>query len=470
MADKSKGKELIKNSAIIFLGRVSTRFLSFILLPFYTALLAKEEYGISDLISTYVTLLVPLISLELENGAFRFIIEREGKDEEQNHVLYNVARMTIAILAIYTVGFVLIASFWNIPYAPYVYGRVAVGILCTILLQVARGFRDNIGYSAASFISGVLSVISIIYLIRFCHWGADGVLLGNIIGITFCVLYLIKRLNILSRIKNGQKDDDLQKEILRFSTPLILNAICWWIINAADRTVVTALMGLAANGIYAVSIKFPSAVASLFSIFNLSWLESASVHINDSDRESFFNSVFDNVLRLFGSIGIMLIVCMPVLFKLFVHGDYGEAYQYIPPAMIGAVLNCLANMYNGVYVALKKTDNIARTSLIAGVIDVVVDLVMIRYIGIYATALSTIIAYIWMMWYRGRDIRQYVQVGYSPRTILIVSGLFAIAGICYYTQQLPFEIAGFLICTSGCVRLNRNAAKMILGMIRKKRA
>ena len=54
----NKKKQLAKNTLIIFLGKVCTQLISFFLIPLYTAYLATNEYGIVDLVQTYVTLLV----------------------------------------------------------------------------------------------------------------------------------------------------------------------------------------------------------------------------------------------------------------------------------------------------------------------------------------------------------------------------------------------------------------------------
>ena len=50
----SRSKELVKNTAILTIGKMCTQFVSFLLLPLYTALLSTEEYGIVDLFTTYI--------------------------------------------------------------------------------------------------------------------------------------------------------------------------------------------------------------------------------------------------------------------------------------------------------------------------------------------------------------------------------------------------------------------------------
>ena len=80
----NKKKELAKNTIIIFLGKVCTQLISFLLLPLYTSYLITEEYGFVDLVTTYVTLIVPIITMELEMSVFRYLVDcRKDKDEKK---------------------------------------------------------------------------------------------------------------------------------------------------------------------------------------------------------------------------------------------------------------------------------------------------------------------------------------------------------------------------------------------------
>ena len=67
----NKKKNLMKNTIIIFIGKLCTQLISFFLLPLYTSCLTTSDYGIVDLITTYITLLVPLLTMELEMSICR---------------------------------------------------------------------------------------------------------------------------------------------------------------------------------------------------------------------------------------------------------------------------------------------------------------------------------------------------------------------------------------------------------------
>ena len=52
-----KNKELAKNTIIIIIGKICTQFVSFFLLPLYTAYLETGDLGTVDLLNTYISLL-----------------------------------------------------------------------------------------------------------------------------------------------------------------------------------------------------------------------------------------------------------------------------------------------------------------------------------------------------------------------------------------------------------------------------
>ena len=73
----NKNKELVKNTAIISIGKICTQFLSFLLLPLYTSLLTTKDYGTVDLITTYQQLLGYIVFFQIEQAVFEPEISRK---------------------------------------------------------------------------------------------------------------------------------------------------------------------------------------------------------------------------------------------------------------------------------------------------------------------------------------------------------------------------------------------------------
>ena len=64
----NKYKDLIKNTVILGISRLISPLVSFILLPIFTTLIPPEEFGVVDLLITYIALIVPIVSLRLDLG------------------------------------------------------------------------------------------------------------------------------------------------------------------------------------------------------------------------------------------------------------------------------------------------------------------------------------------------------------------------------------------------------------------
>lgn len=79
-------KQLLKNTAIIAIGKLSTQIVSFLLLPLYTAKLSTEEFGTYDFFVTLSVFLLPIITLLMEESMFRFLIDADDlKSKKTNN-------------------------------------------------------------------------------------------------------------------------------------------------------------------------------------------------------------------------------------------------------------------------------------------------------------------------------------------------------------------------------------------------
>ena len=74
---KGEEKKLLKNSVLLIMGNFSSKLLVFLLVPFYTAVLTTEEYGISDLLVTTSNLVYPVLTLMISTAVLRFSMDKD---------------------------------------------------------------------------------------------------------------------------------------------------------------------------------------------------------------------------------------------------------------------------------------------------------------------------------------------------------------------------------------------------------
>lgn len=464
----NKKKELMKNTVIIFIGKVCTQLISFFLLPLYTGYLSTSDYGIVDLITTYVTLLVPIITLELEMSIFRYLVDSRGNKKDTKTLMSNNFYILTISLIIFAALYMIVTSFWHIPYRFIILVNIIVCTASGNFLQVTRGYGRTLDYSISCIITGLTTIISNIILIAVLGFGAKGMIISMALANFMCSLYLFLRLKMYKEIDFKIVDKPLMKEMFKYSIPLIPNGVSWWVINVSDRTIVTSILGTAANGIYAVSNKFPTILSSLLGIFNLSWSESAALHINSEDCNEFFSDITNTVIKLFTSLGVGMIACMPFIFPLLINSKYADAYNHIPILVLGAVFNVVICLYSAIYIAKKMTKQVATTSIIGAVINVVINIVLIKKIGLYAASISTAVAYFVMMMYRYFDLKKYMDIKYEKNLVLKTVLIFTFAMIIYYQRNIYLDCLSLIVVVIYAYMMNRKFLHETLKDILKK--
>lgn len=464
----SREKSLVKNTIIITIGKVCTQMITFFLLPIYTAVLSTEEFGIVDLLNTLVSLCIPLITFQIEQALFRHLIDSRDDNQEIKNIISTTIVTTIIQSILYLILFFVISPFIHNQYKYFLATNVIAAVFSSIMLQISRGLGDNKKYAFASFLAAVTTVILNVVFIVFLKWGAYGMLSASLIGNIICSIYIfiVKRIYKYISIKDYSKK--LLKKLWKYSLPLVPNALSWWIFNSSDRIIVSSILGIAQNGILSASYKFSAVYITIYNVFNMTWTESAALHINDKDNNEFFSKIINIVLKLFSAICLGIIAFMPFVFPLMINEKFGDAYYQIPILMLASLFNVLVGLLSVIYIAKKDTKAVARTSILAAIINLVVNLGLINFIGLYSASISTLVAYLAMSIYRLRDVRKYIIVKLEKTFVIITLIMIIILFSIYYINNIYLNIIGILVTIIYAWYINKNSLQTILNMVKGK--
>lgn len=447
--------ELIKNTLVIGIGRSFIQFSAFLLLPIYTLFLDPDEYGTGDLIITYATLALPLVTLSLEQGAFRLLVDARADEERKKQVISYLIRMASKLFVVLAVVALLIGVFTNFYLICLALVYVASSIGVTIFTWLSRGTGDARGYSAGSIFVGLSSLVLSVFSISWFSMGLLGMIgslaLANFLGI----IYFAIRLRLDKYMMLGRIDKSVSKELLQFSLPLIPNNLSWWLVNAADRSIITLFLGVSSVGLFAVGLKFSTILISMFTIFWMSWHESASLHINNKDKDSFFSKVTTSNILLFGSLSLVILAVLSVIFPVIIGNEYDAAYAYVPILMVSALFHTVATLYGSIYAAKMSTKKILKTTFLGGVLSVITTVALIGLIGLYAAAVGMVVGYAAMTIYRHYDIRRYVRIRIQWTKVLILVGCALITTGLYYLSIFELNIINIAFSLAVVLLLNK---------------
>ena len=465
----NREKTLIKNTLIITIGKICTQLITFFLLPVYTALLSTEEFGTVDLLSTLISLMLPIITFQIEQAVFRNLIDnRENVENQKRAITTTLVTVTLQSI-LYLILFMIISPLIKNEYKYFLATNVIANIFSSVLLQITRGLGNNKKYALGSFINALLTVLLNVVFIVLLKWGANGMLAGSLIGSVSCSVFILFSMKIYKYIKIKEYSKNLLFKLWKYSLPLIPNAISWWIFNSSDRVIVSSILGIGENGILSAAYKFSGVYITLYNIFNITWTESASLHINDNDSEKYFSNIMNTVIRFFAAVCLGIIAFMPFVFPLLINEKFGAAYNQIPILMISSFFNVIVGLISVIYIAKKNTKSIAKTSIVSAIINIVVNLSLIKFVGLYAASISTLVSFLAMSINRYLDVRKkYLKISIDKSLMISMTIISIGVFVTYYINNLALNIISALIVTIYALIINRNTFGTIFKLIKKK--
>lgn len=464
----NREKALAKNTFIIAIGTFLPKFSSIITLPIITGGLTKAEMGTYDLISTLVSLFLPVATLQIQSAAFRFLIDVREDEKETKRIITNIISFIlptslIALTILYLcLGNVSLVIRWLI--CLYFFSD----ILMLSTQQIVRGLSNNKLYSASSVTISFSNMLLIVLTISVGKQGLVGVLASITIATTIGLILLLVKGHILSRIDLSLLSRKTLLEMLSYSWPMIPNSLSNWVLSFSDRAVLTAFMGLEANAIYSVANKIPALFTTVQGTFVFAWQENASLASKDSDADTYYAEMFDSIFGILVGIMALLIAATPILFWLLIRGDYKEAYYQMPILFMGMLFSSMASFIGGIYVAHKKTRSVGVTTILAAACNLVIDLVFVHKIGIFAASISTLVSYVFLTIYRMVDVQKFQKVKFNTgRFCLLIALLVLMCAICWI-DTVALNVLNIILGCIIAVVVNRKIMKGILLTLKNK--
>lgn len=456
---------LVKNTIIIGFGTMLPKVAGLVTLPIITGCLTKGEMGTYDIITTIISLFLPVITLQIQTAAFRFLLECETQNERKEIIsTMLIFGAGISIAAVVTFYFVLYRFQFITRLLICLY--FLVDILLIMFQQIARGLQQNKLYSASAIIVSFFNMILVLMTVQVIQEGLNGVFFSISIATIAAAIYVSVRLKLFSYFDYKQFSLIRLKEMLSYSWPMIPNSLSNWVMNLSDRVVITASLGLEANAIYSVANKIPNLFTSVQGTFVMAWQENASIASKDDDIAVYYTKMFESVFNILFGIMACLISFSPILFNILVRGDYSDAYLQMPILYIGLLFSAIASFIGGIYVACKKTKSIGFTTIVAAVINLLVSISLVKLIGIYAGSVSTLVSFMVLAVFRMINIRKYVKVDYNiVRISAQIFILIALSILCYQ-QKLIFDIICIILAFFSAVFFNLDVIRLFIKKIK----
>ena len=436
----NKYKTLISNTALISFGTFGSKLLVFLMVRFYTGYLTTSQYGTSDLISQTANLLLPLISLGITDGVFRFAID--SKIDKRSVFSSGVFTITLGGLS-----FIIIAPilFLTHQFDGYIW-LIVVYTMASCYHSLCSKYIRALGSTAFFAVQGIINtslviVFNILFLAVF-NIGITGYVLSVVLadGISALLIFVREKLwrDITLKI-----DKTIFKDILRYSIPMIPATIFWWVTSVSNRYLVNGFIGPEANGIYAVSYKLPTLLTLISTVFMQAWQFSAVTESENDKQEhiDFFSKVWGSFQSIMFLVGAGVVAFSIPLIKILTTDAFFLAWKYVPMLTLAMVFSAFTNFMGSVYIVEKRSKNSFLTTMVGAVLNIILNFILLPSpLGVQGAAIATFVSYLLIFVIRAVNVIKYIPFKMYSKTVIINTVILLVQTV-FMICNLPLNIA-----------------------------
>ena len=369
--------------------------ISFLITPLFTRLLTTEEFGTITVYNSWVDMIGTLAMLSLSSGIFNVGMIDFSKNRDS---------FTSALLGLSNIATVLtMFSFWgmsrlfpsvvSMPDSLYLLMFLYFIFYPATRFWIARQ-RYEYRYKALTLVTILSALLSptvglVAVLLMNENLGVVRLWGTNSILILFGIFFYIRMLQKDKKIYNKK----IFLYALKFSIPLLPHYMAMYILATSDRVMIQSIVGTAEAGLYGLAYTASMIICVVWTAIQGS--------LTPYVYEKLKNDKLDEIAPVaIPCIVIFSLFCFGVVlvapeFILILGGEKYEASTMLIPPLIAAVLFMeMYNLFSMIEFYHKKTLKIMFATLLAAVINILMNLFAISYFGYIAAAYTTLICYI----------------------------------------------------------------------------
>lgn len=466
----TKKNKFLKSTIIYLFGNVLSKIIVFFLLPLYTKYIPVGDMGFYDSAIAVVTFFASVLFLDIGSGIMRFMMEQK-EQTDKNYPIYSGLAIFLSSLLLYTVISLIVG--FTISFEYYIWIVVYGFLLClhTMYGYVARGWGYNNIYALSGVVNTLVQVASNLIFILVLKWDYKSLYISYCLGTLINIIILEFKCKIIKNFSLKYFDKQLFKTLLRFSLPLCVNSIAFWLLGSANKVIVTFMIGEVQNGYLAIANKFTGILFLVSSCFQLAWQELAYSQENDIKKQStgeFYSNAYDLYSKILLAGILIVIPIIKIIFPFFINSNYDASASLVPLALMGTIMSILSGFLGSIFGGIKKTGIIFLSTLAGAIINLAVIFSLINFIGAMAANIAFLAGFAVNVLLRTIVLNKIINMKVKYWYYLIFIPVFILVVIVYNYGNWIFNLIEVLILFFLSLILFRKEIILIFDKVRRK--
>ena len=470
----NKYKKLAMNTAIFAVGSFGSKILVLLLTRLYTSNISPSDSSTKELLEITANFLIPIVTFSMNEAIIRYGLD---KHYDKRQVFTSACCITggglvLMLLLSPLLGLVSFLNYldgYTILLLIYICTS-SFRLLCSQFVR-ARGLVKLFSFD------GILTTLTLfifnIIFISKLGLGVSGFMLSVILSDFLSAVFLFFVAKLYRYLNIRYFSPDLARSMFRFAVPLIPTAVMWIITGFSDRLFIRYMesdrvqLGETAAGVYGYATKIPNLISMVSTIFFQAWNMSAISENDSDDRSRFYEKVYSVYQSVMFLAAGFLVAAVQLVTPLFINenkfAEYGTVYKYTPLLVAAVLFMCFNQFLSSIYTATKHTKNSFRSSLVACVSNILLNILLIPNFGIQGASVATLASYFICFAVRIVDARRFIPFRVDWKNFCINTA--TLLALCMVVIYQPVFYPGYLAC--GFIFMLTCNYKAIITMLKK---
>lgn len=395
-------RSVAKHSAIYTTAEILKRGIGFIMIPLYTHYLAPADYGLIEILNLIVEIMGIIVGVRILSAETRFYHIYEPYEDKRE--VYTTALLFSMMLSVVTVSGLWFAApaiaqltLGSEAYAPHCRLMILCFGIQNVFLVAENDLivrKKSLFYALLCIGLLILSLSLNIVLLSVFHLGAWAILWS---------IFITKVANLAvvpATLRGDRLRFSAEKfiKMLKYGLPLVPASLAMFALHYNDRFFVQRYCSLTDLGIYSLGYKFGMIIAMLVTApFNRAW----GTHAFEISNRPEAPTVYARMLTYLSCLLALIALCISVFIDDFIGilapPSYGKAAALVPLIALAYVLVGLHG-YVGLGIMLTfRTHFVAYIHIPSALLNVGLNIVLIRQYGIWGAAISTLVTFALML-------------------------------------------------------------------------
>lgn len=442
--------QFIKRIGVVGIANILISLSGLIFIPIITKNFSTSDYGVWAQVNTLIALVPNIVNLGLPYTMVRFLAAEKDKEVIKSSfysMMLLVLVSTLIMIAVFIIFSHQIADALFDGSMQIMLIVTVISFLACLNLMLLSYFRtfQQIGFYSTFLVLQTYIGVGVSIALTLMSYPIEIVVLGLLTGylIVFIAMaiLIVKELGITTRLKS-------LKEELKFAIPTVPNNVSSWVVDSSDKFVIGIFLGSAAVGCYSPGYALGSILLMFLTPFAVLLPAVLPEYFEAGDMEKVdtflsYSMKYYLLITIPAAIGMSLL-SKPLLYILTTTVIADNGFMITPLVALGAIFMGIYGIVNNIIILEKKTTILGYIWISVAVLNIVLNVFAVPYLGIYGAGLATLICYFFAFLTTLVYSKKYARLPFDYKSIAKILIASVIMGI-FVKIANPYGIFDILV-------------------------